>query len=45
MSLWDDNGWFKVFDLGSNSWSNNLVDCIGGFCAWNGTDRFSAGCK
>lgn len=44
-TLWDDNGWFKVFDLGSNSWNNNLVDCIVGSCTWNGTDRFNAGCK
>jgi hypothetical protein len=44
-TLWDDNGWFKVFDLGSNSWNNNLADCIVGTCAWNGTDRFNAGCK
>ena len=44
-SLWDDNGWFKVWDIGSKSWNNNLVDCIAGTCAWNGTDRFNAGCK
>jgi len=44
-SLWDDNGWFKVWDIGSKSWNNNLVDCIAGTCAWNGTDRFNADCK
>jgi endoglucanase len=44
-SLWDDNGWFKVFDIRSNSWNNNLVDCMSGTCSWNGTDRFNAGCK
>jgi hypothetical protein len=44
-SLWDDNGWFKVYDLGSKSWNNNLVDCIVGTCTWNGTERFNAGCK
>ena len=44
-SLWDDNGWFKVWDNGSKSWNNNLVDCIVGTCPWNGTERFNAGCK
>jgi endoglucanase len=44
-SLWDDNGWFKVWDIGSKSWNNNLIDCTAGTCAWNGTDRFNAGCK
>lgn len=44
-SLWDDNGWFKVWDLGSKTWNNNLVDCLLGNCSWSGTDRFNAGCK
>lgn len=44
-SLWDDNGWFKVWDVGAKSWNNNLADCISGSCDWNGTDRFNAGCK
>jgi endoglucanase len=44
-SLWDDNGWFKVWDIGAKSWNNNLADCIASTCAWNGTDRFNAGCK
>jgi hypothetical protein len=44
-SLWDDGGWFKVWDVGGKSWNNNLADCISGTCAWNGTDRFNAGCK
>jgi hypothetical protein len=44
-ALWDDNGWFKVWDIGSGSWNNNLADCISGTCAWNGTERFNAACK
>ena len=44
-SLWDDGGWFKVWDIGSKSWNNNLADCIAGACDWNGTERFNAGCK
>jgi len=43
-SVWDDNGWFKIFDLGAKSWNNNLIDCIGGACTWTGTDRFNSGC-
>jgi endoglucanase len=43
-SVWDDNGWFKIFDLSAKSWNNNLIDCIGGTCTWNGTDRFNSGC-
>jgi hypothetical protein len=44
-SLWDDGGWFKVWDIGAKSWNNNLADCIAGTCSWNGTDRFNTGCK
>jgi len=44
-ALWDDGGWFKVFDHGTNSFANNLVDCIDGNCAWDGAERFNAGCK
>ncbi|HEU5077393.1 MAG TPA: cellulase family glycosylhydrolase [Polyangiaceae bacterium] len=43
-AVWDDGGWFKIFDHGSNGYNNNLVDCILGSCAWDGADRFS-GCQ
>ncbi|MBN2192613.1 MAG: glycoside hydrolase family 5 protein [Polyangiaceae bacterium] len=43
--VWDDGGWFKIFDHGSNGFDNNLVDCIGGDCAWDGADRFNDGCR
>lgn len=44
-ALWDDGGWFKVFDHGTSSFANNLVDCINGNCAWDGAERFNAGCN
>ena len=43
-SVWDDNGWFKIYDLGAKAWNSNLIDCIGGTCTWTGTDRFNSGC-
>ncbi len=43
-SVWDDGGWFEIFDHASGSFGNNLIDCIDGECAWTGTDRFNAGC-
>jgi len=43
-SVWDDNGWFKIYDLAAKAWNNNLIDCISGTCAWTGTDRFNSGC-
>ncbi len=42
--VWDDGGWFKIFDHGSDSFGNDLVECIEGACDWTGTDRFNAGC-
>lgn len=42
-SVWDDGGWFMVFDHATNDFNNNLIDCMGGSCAWQGTSRF-AGC-
>jgi hypothetical protein len=44
-AVWDDGGWFKIYDHGTDSYANNLVDCIGGTCDWTGTERFNAGCK
>lgn len=44
-SLWDDNGWFKVWDINSKSWNNDLIDCLLGNCSWSGTERFNAGCQ
>jgi hypothetical protein len=43
-SVWDDGGWFKIFDFGSNAYANDLADCISGTCTWSGDDRFNGGC-
>ncbi|HEY3499032.1 MAG TPA: cellulase family glycosylhydrolase [Polyangiaceae bacterium] len=43
-SVWDDGGWFMIFDHATNEYANNLVDCISGTCAWDGTERY-AGCE
>ena len=43
--VWDDGGWFKIYDHASNTFDNNLADCIGGACDWEGTERFNAGCQ
>jgi endoglucanase len=43
-AVWDDGGWFKIYDHTSNAFANNLVDCIGGACALSGDDRFNSGC-
>jgi len=41
--VWDDGGWFKIYDHSTNAFDNNLADCISGTCDWQGTERF-AGC-
>jgi endoglucanase len=43
--VWDDGGWFKIYDHASNTFTNDLADCISGTCAWEGAERFNAGCK
>ncbi|MEI9941040.1 MAG: glycoside hydrolase family 5 protein [Pseudomonadota bacterium] len=43
--VWDDGGWFKIYDHASNGFANNLADCISGTCDWDGTERFNAGCQ
>jgi hypothetical protein len=43
-AVWDDGGWFKIWDHGANGYANNLVDCIATTCDLTGTDRFNAGC-
>ena len=44
-AVWDDGGWFKVFDHKTNSFENNLIECINGKCKWDGAERFNQGCK
>jgi endoglucanase len=44
-AVWDDGGWFGIFDHGLGAFANNLIDCIAtGTCAWNGGDRVNAAC-
>lgn len=44
-AVWDDGGWFAIFDHGSNTFGNNLIDCIEGSCTWDGAERMNAGCN
>lgn len=45
-AVWDDGGWFKIFDHDTDSFDNNLIDCLeDGECAWDGEERFNAGCE
>ncbi|MFZ4166014.1 glycoside hydrolase family 5 protein [Brevundimonas sp. NPDC058933] len=43
-AVWDDGGWFQVFDHSTNSFPHNLIDCIDGACTWAGEERFNADC-
>ncbi len=44
-SVWDDGGWFGIFDHGAGAFANNLADCIGGTCDWTTGERFNSGCN
>jgi hypothetical protein len=44
-TVWDDGGWFKIFDHDTSAYANNLADCIGGACDLTGSERFNAGCQ
>lgn len=43
-AVWDDSGWFKIFDFATYTFTNNLSQCIGGTCEWDGAERFNTGC-
>lgn len=43
-AVWDDGGWFQLYDHGRDAFTNNLIDCIDGTCAWKGPDRFNPDC-
>lgn len=43
-AVWDDGGWFKIFNYDTGQYDNNLIECILGSCAWDGTERFNEGC-
>lgn len=44
-AVWDDGGWFKIFDHGTGQFNNNLIDCIEGECTWDGTEQINSGCE
>jgi endoglucanase len=45
-TVWDDGGWFKIYDHGTNEFANNLHLCIiNGDCDWQGTERFNSECN
>ena len=43
-AVWDDGGWFQIFDHDANAFSSNLIDCIDGVCRWAGVSRFNEDC-
>jgi len=43
-AVWDDGGWFQLYDHEKEAFSSNLIDCIDGQCRWTGSDRFNADC-
>lgn len=43
-AVWDDGGWFQLFDHDLADFSSNLIDCVDGACAWANADRYNEGC-
>lgn len=43
-TVWDDGGWFQIFNHTSNTFTNNLIDCIDGACEWDGDVQINEGC-
>lgn len=43
-AVWDDGGWFKVYDYDRKAFDNNLIDCMTGPCEWSGSTRFNIDC-
>jgi len=45
-TVWDDGGWFMIYDHATGEFNNNLHRCIiEGECDWLGTERFNIDCK
>lgn len=40
-AVWDDGGWFRIFNHATNTFDNNLADCIITGACWTGADRFA----
>lgn len=46
-AVWDDGGWFKIYDHATDSFNNNLYECIiGGACDYSADDnnRINSAC-
>ncbi|EDM74857.1 hypothetical protein PPSIR1_20034 [Plesiocystis pacifica SIR-1] len=43
-AVWDDGGWFGIWNHDADAFGNNLAECILGECEWSGDDRFNASC-
>ena len=43
-AVWDDGGWFKIFDHTSNRFDSDLINCIDGACAWTDYERYNPDC-
>ncbi|MBJ7446169.1 MAG: hypothetical protein JHC81_01430 [Brevundimonas sp.] len=43
-AIWDDGGWFEVYDHDTDSVRNNLIDCLDGNCAASVSERFGPDC-
>ena len=44
-SVWDDGGWFKIFDHDTGDFDNNLADCISGSCDWDSGGQLNDKCS
>lgn len=43
-AVWDDGGWYQLFDHDRNAFNGDLIDCIDGACTWTGAERFNSAC-
>ena len=43
-AVWDDGGWFKIWDHASNDWGSSLFQCITGECLPETFERFNDAC-
>ncbi len=44
-AVWDDGGWFQLYDHEKARFSSNLIDCVDGECRWQGEQRFNSDCN
>lgn len=43
-AVWDDGGWFQIYDHDTNGFTSDLIDCIDGACTATDQDRFKPNC-